>query len=65
MRLISPPHHHLETYSGKDPTELIHDLKCPEPHEEVSAKLVCVIAARVVKPIRMMVSDHAGGTLEA
>ena len=65
MGLISPPPHHHDTYSGKDPAQPIQNLKCTQPHEEVSIKLLCVIAARVVKPTHMMVSNHVGGTLEA
>ncbi len=66
--LISPPPHH-DIYSIEDLAQLIHDLKCAQPHGEVSVKLVSevgvgVIAAGVVKAKadHVTVSGHDGGT---
>ena len=64
---IRPPHHDI--YSIEDLAQLIHDLKCAQPHGEVSVKLVSevgvgVIAAGVVKAKadHVTVSGHDGGT---
>eukprot|EP00980_Cylindrotheca_fusiformis_P010858 scaffold2462_cov127-Cylindrotheca_fusiformis.AAC.15 len=66
--LISPPPHH-DIYSIEDLAQLIHDLKCAQPHGEVSTKLVSevgvgVVAAGVAKALsdHILVSGHDGGT---
>jgi glutamate synthase domain-containing protein 2/glutamate synthase domain-containing protein 1/glutamate synthase domain-containing protein 3 len=66
--LISPPPHH-DIYSIEDLKQLIHDLRCANPHARVSVKLVAevgvgTVAAGVAKAgaDHITISGHDGGT---
>lgn len=66
--LISPPPHH-DIYSIEDLAQLIYDLKCVNPDNRVSVKLVSevgigTIAAGVAKAHAdmILISGHDGGT---
>ena len=66
--LISPPPHH-DIYSIEDLAQLIHDLKCVNPHADISVKLVAeagvgTVAAGVAKAKaeHIVISGHDGGT---
>jgi glutamate synthase domain-containing protein 2/glutamate synthase domain-containing protein 1/glutamate synthase domain-containing protein 3 len=66
--LISPPPHH-DIYSIEDLKQLIYDLRCANPHAQVSVKLVAevgvgTVAAGVAKANadHIVVSGHDGGT---
>jgi glutamate synthase domain-containing protein 2/glutamate synthase domain-containing protein 1/glutamate synthase domain-containing protein 3 len=66
--LISPPPHH-DIYSIEDLKQLIYDLRCSNPHAEVSVKLVSevgvgTVAAGVAKANadHVVISGHDGGT---
>jgi glutamate synthase (NADPH) large chain len=68
VTLISPPPHH-DVYSIEDLAQLIHDLRCVNPHAEVSVKLVAeagvgTVAAGVAKAgaDRIVISGDSGGT---
>ena len=66
--LISPPPHH-DIYSIEDLKQLLHDLRCANPHARVSVKLVAevgvgTVAAGVAKAgaDHITISGHDGGT---
>ncbi len=66
--LISPPPHH-DIYSIEDLAQLVHDLRCANPHARISVKLVSevgvgTVAAGVAKAgaDAILISGHAGGT---
>src|SRR6202789_1131305 len=66
--LISPPPHH-DIYSIEDLKQLIYDLRCSNPHAQVSVKLVAevgvgTVAAGVSKANadRVLIAGHDGGT---
>jgi glutamate synthase (NADPH/NADH) large chain len=66
--LISPPPHH-DIYSIEDLKQLIHDLKCSNPHARINVKLVAetgvgTVAAGVSKAKAdvVLISGHDGGT---
>jgi glutamate synthase domain-containing protein 2/glutamate synthase domain-containing protein 3 len=68
VSLISPPPHH-DIYSIEDLSQLIYDLKCANPGNPVSVKLVSevgvgTVAAGVAKANadEVLISGHDGGT---
>ena len=68
VELISPPPHH-DIYSIEDLKQLIHDLRCANPHARISVKLaaeagVGTVAAGVVKAHadHVVIAGHDGGT---
>lgn len=68
VMLISPPPHH-DIYSIEDLAQLIHDLRCGNPHARISVKLVSemgvgTIAAGVAKAgaDMVLISGNDGGT---
>jgi glutamate synthase (NADPH/NADH) large chain/glutamate synthase (ferredoxin) len=68
VTLISPPPHH-DIYSIEDLKQLIHDLRCANPHARISVKLVAevgvgTVAAGVAKAgaDHVLISGHDGGT---